>query len=499
MAVSFLYICFFSKKKINPENRKLTTENFFVILQKTKRKMRHTLLFITIFFNCFFVNGQKTQNYLKDASVGFVVTDLETEKPLVSQNAETRLAPASVSKLITTATALELLGADFRFETTMQYDGTLFNGILDGNLYICGGGDPTLGSKYFENDFLTEWISMLKINGIKQITGKIIADTQIFDSQALPSGYPLIDIGNWYASGTYALSVFDNIINVYFKSGAAGTKPKITNISPQIANLQIENNLISKKGVGDCAIFSGFPYENKRKVDGSIEANKTDFLVRADMPNPPNVLIDTLTNYLIANGIIVDGKILDTLLYPTKRNLLYVHFSPPLSDIIKNVNHRSNNMFAEHIFKYLSLKNSKQATLAGSIELTKKFWEAKWLNVSTFSITDGCGLSPNSKISAQFINDLLVFMYKKSKNSEVFFESLPIAGQNGTIIKFLKNTVLEGKAHLKSGSISKVQCYAGYIILDTKIYAVTIFVNNFSASRTNVRKEIENMILEAVK
>jgi len=459
-------------------------------------KTRHTLLYIAIFLNCFFVNAQSN---LKGASIGFVVTDLETEKTLVSQNAETRLIPASVSKLITTATALELLGADFRFKTTLQYDGTLLNGVLNGNLYIYGGGDPTLGSKFYENDFLAEWYNILKINGIKQITGAIIAITEIFDNQPLPSGYPLIDIGNWYATGTHALSVFDNIVNVYFQSGAAGTKPKITRISPQVNGLQIENNLISKKGVGDCAIFSGFPYENKRKVDGSIEANRTDFLVRADMPNPPSVLVDTFTNYLIANGIIVSGKGFDTLLYPTKKNLLYAHFSPPLSEIIKNVNHRSNNMFAEHIFKFLSTTNSKQANFSASVELTKKFWKEKGLNVSAFAITDGSGLSPNSKISAQFINDLLVFMYKKSENSEVFFESLPIAGQSGTISKFLKNTALEGKAHLKSGSISKVQCYAGYIVLDTKTYAVTILVNNFSTSRTAVRKEIEKMLLEAVK
>ena len=453
-------------------------------------KKLYTLLLVA---NCFFVNAQSN---LKGASVGFVVTDVETRKVLAAQNAETCLAPASVSKLITTATALELLGADFRFETTLQYDGTLLNGVLNGNLYIYGGGDPTLGSKFFETDFLNEWYSMLKINGIKQITGKIIADAQVFDNQPLPSGYPLIDIGNWYATGTYGLSVFDNLVNVYFESGAAGTKPKISKTEPKINNLQIENNLISKKGVGDCAIFFGYPYENKRKVSGSIEANQTDFLVRADMPNPPNVLVETFTNYLIDSGIIINGQVFDTLLYPAPKILLHRHLSPPLSEIIKNVNHRSNNMFAEHIFKYLSLKNSKQATLAGSINLTKKLWEDNGLNVSALTITDGCGLSPNSKVSAQFINDLLVFMYKKSANSEVFFESLPIAGQSGTITKLLKNTKLEGKAHFKSGSISKVQCYAGYIVLDTKIYAATILVNNFSISRTGIRKEIENLLLE---
>ena len=456
--------------------------------------MKQTLLYIAIFANVFFVNAQKN---LGNATIGFLVTDLETEEAIVSKNAEMCLTPASISKLITTATALELLGADFQFETALQYNGTLSDGVLNGNLYICGGGDPTLGSKFFENDFIAEWCNMLKINGIRQITGTIIADAQIFDNQPLPKGYPNNDIGNWYAAGTYGLSVFDNILNVYFKSGAAGEKPKITKISPKINGLQIINNLKSKKGVGDSAISYGIPYENKRQIYGSIEANRTDFLVRADLPNPPTALVDTFTNYLIANEITV-GKIPDTLLYPTPKTVLYKHFSPPLSEIIKIVNHNSHNMFAEHIFKYLSLKNSQQATFSGSVELTKKFWEENGLNVSKFFITDGSGLSPNSKISAQFINDLLIFMYKKSKNISVFFESLPIAGQSGTIRSFLKNTKLDGKAHLKSGSFSKVQCYAGYIVSDTKIYVVTVMVNNFSISRASVKKEIEKMILEAV-
>jgi D-alanyl-D-alanine carboxypeptidase/D-alanyl-D-alanine-endopeptidase (penicillin-binding protein 4) len=462
--------------------------------------MKNILIFLWL-LSSFFVRSQKI---FDGASIGFIVTDLETEKQIVRRNADICLTPASVSKIVTTATALELLGADFRFETSLQYDGVLENGVLNGNIYIIGGGDPTLGSKYFNGNFLTEWCNALKLKGIRQITGAIVVDTQIFDNQPLPDGYVWADIGNYYASGTYGLSVFDNILNVFFESGADGTKPKITGISPEIEGLHIENYLISKKNAYDSAWFYGVPYNNKRQVFGAIEANQINFSVKADIPNPPIFLAKIFNNYLNINGISISGKISDTLPRPAKTFLLYRHFSPPLSDIIKITNFQSNNMFAEHIFKYLSLKNSIQAemrhaaSIAKSIEVVKNYWKSKGLNVSTLYISDGSGLSPHSAVCPQFINDLLVFMYKKSKNLQIFLASLPIAGQNGTVRNFLKNTVLDGKAHLKSGSMGRVQCYAGYVVLDEKNYAVTIMVNNFSGKRKETVKEIEKMILETI-
>ena len=442
--------------------------------------------------SCFFVNAQKN---FEGASIGFVITDLKTEKIIVSKNAEVCLTPASVSKVITTATALELLGADFKFETTLQYDGTLSNGILNGNLYICGGGDPTLGSKHFQDDFLINWLNVLKTKGIKQIIGSIIVDTQIFDKEPLPNGYAWTDIGNYYASGTYGLSVFDNMLNVFFESGEVGTTPTITKTSPEINDLKIENFLISKKGVGDSANFYGIPYDNKRQIFGAIEADTANFVVKADIPNPPIFLAKTFSEYLSSNGIKVSGKISDIPPFPAKKIILYRHFSPPLSEIIKITNVTSNNMFAEHIFKFLS-KNSGQASISASIETVKNYWQSNGLNVNTLFIEDGSGLSPHSAVCPKFINDLLIFMYKKSKNYTTFFESLPIAGQNGTVRNFLKTTKLSSKAHLKSGSISRVQCYAGYIVLDKNIYAVTVMVNNFSGNRKDAVKEIEKMILK---
>jgi D-alanyl-D-alanine carboxypeptidase/D-alanyl-D-alanine-endopeptidase (penicillin-binding protein 4) len=457
--------------------------------------MKCNFLFIFIFFNYFLINAQ---NNFESASIGFIVTDLATEKPIVSKNPNICLTPASVSKIITTATALEILGANFQFETSLQYDGTLSNGVLNGNLYICGGGDPTLGSKYFNDNFLDEWCKALKIKGIKKITGTIIAEPQIFDNEPLPSGWTWADIGNYYGAGVYGLSVFDNMTNVFFESNAEGTKPKITKISPEIDGLIIENHLISKKNIGDSAYFYGAPYENKRQIFGAIEANKTDFEVKADIPNPPIFLAKTFSNYLSINEIEVSGKVSDTIFEPVKKNLLHRHFSPPLSEIIKITNHQSNNMFSEHIFKYLSVKNSMPASVSASIEVVKNFWKSNGLNVSAFFISDGSGLSPHSAVNPEFINNLLIFMYKKSKNSKIFFESLPVAGESGTVRKFLINTKLSGKAHLKSGSIARVQCYAGYIVSGKKSFAITIMINNFSGKRKDAVKEIEKMILEAV-
>ena len=453
-------------------------------------KKLYTLLLIA---NCFFANAQKI---FEGASIGFIITDLATEKTLVSKNAETCLTPASVSKVITTATALELLGANFQFETSLQYDGTLENGILNGNLYICGGGDPTIGSKHFQDDFLVSWFNVLQTKGIKQITGAIIADAQIFDNEPLPIGYTWTDIGNYYASGTYGLSAFDNMLSVFFKSGKVGTTPTITKISPEIDDLKIENFLISKKGVGDSASFFGIPYDNKLQIFGAIEADTANFAVKADIPNPPIFLAKTFSEYLSSNGIKVSGKVSDIPPFSVKKTLLYRHFSPPLSEIVKITNFMSNNMFAEHIFKILSAKDCGQASVSASIETVKNYWKSKGLNVNTLFISDGSGLSPHSAVCPKFINDLLIFMYKNSKNSTIFFESLPIAGQNGTVRNFLKTTKLNGKAHLKSGSIARVQCYAGYIVMGKNIYAITVMVNNFSGNRKDAVKEIEKMILK---
>lgn len=143
------------------------------------------------------------------------VTDAETGKVVVNENGDMCLTPASITKLISTATALEILGPDFTFKTTLAYDGKITNGVLNGNIYIIGGGDPTLGSTYLKNTaFLPKWTAEVKKLGIHTINGSIVADASIFERMPIPPGWLWEDLGNYYAAGTFGLSVYDNTLSV---------------------------------------------------------------------------------------------------------------------------------------------------------------------------------------------------------------------------------------------------------------------------------------------
>jgi D-alanyl-D-alanine carboxypeptidase/D-alanyl-D-alanine-endopeptidase (penicillin-binding protein 4) len=117
------------------------------------------------------------------------------------------------------------------------------------------------------------------------------------------------------------------------------------------------------------------------------------------------------------------------------------------------------------------------------------------LEVSSLQMHDGCGLAPQNAVSPQLLTDLLVYMHTRSNHAPLFFNSLPKAGQEGTLASFLKNTRLSGRIAAKSGSIGGVQCYAGYLIDGNKRYAFTVMVNKFNGTRPQVRSAIEHLLL----
>lgn len=445
---------------------------------------------------------------LKSANISVMIKDLKTGKEICSHRPYSATIPASTMKVITTATALEILGPDFRYETIINYDGNISgDGILNGNLYIVGSGDPTLGSvKTGDQNFLSKWAEAIKKAGIKQINGKIYADESRFDNEGYNSKWSWDDIGNYYAPGIYALTYLDNTLKVTFKSGAAGTTPEITDISPKIKGLEIENNLLSSKITFDSAYFYGAPNSLHRSVRGEIPAYKTSFVVKAELPCPGLTLANDFQQLLVQNGIQISQPTAGFTIKeaqndkkPSQRTIIYKHLSVPLSQIIKETNERSNNLFAEQIFKSLSLKYDKVATNKRSLDIIRKYWKDKGLDVNQLVQHDGCGLSPANAVSASFFTDLMTYMYTKSNNKEAFFKSLPIAGRTGTLSGMLKGTALEGKVFAKSGTIERVRSYTGYILLNDKAWAFAIMVNNANGSSWQTLKAIEDLLIDSCK
>ncbi len=438
---------------------------------------------------------------LKRANISFLVKDVQTGKTIAQHRADKNTVPASTTKLVTTSTALELLGPDFTFETKLQYDGSIENGTLKGNIYILGGGDPTLGSKHMGDSlFLEKWVNAIKALGIKKIDGTVCGDASIFDTEGISPKWSWEDMGNYYAAGAYGISIYDNTYKAVFKTGAIGSTPQVIRTEPEMADLNFQLYLKASDTKKDNAYFYGAPFCNERSVYGEIPANRIEFVSKGDIPNPPLYAAQVLTTALKANSISISQKASFTFTHEkSKRTNILSLNSPPLKEIIRNINEKSNNHYAEHLFRYIGLQKERTASNEGAVKVIKDFWKSKGLDINGLTMYDGCGLSPNNAISAEFFVDLLTYEANKSPYAEDFLASLPTAGVDGTIKNLLKGTRLQGKVRAKSGSISGVQCFAGYILSNNKKYAFAVLINNYSGSRSATIDSIEQLLLSVEK
>jgi len=429
---------------------------------------------------------------LAHASVSLKAIDLNTKKVIVSYNENQSLTPASNLKLVTTATALETLGSRFCFETPLLYDGFIQNDTLQGNLYIKGSGDPTLGSEYTSDDrekFLKEWLNAINHAGIRNIAGNIIALDQLFGYEGVSPKWLLEDAGNYYAPGIYGISVFDDMYRVYLQSFAPDSLTKILYTEPKLNNLQLTNEIKASSDSSDNSWVSSLPFSNEVRLYGTIPANRSSFAAKGAIPDPGLFLANYFRDYLQKNGITIEGTATTYRLnpvIPAETKLLSINRSVDLASIVKATNVWSDNQFAEHLYKVL--------TVLDSVDIPE-YWRKKGLDSDALFMHDGSGTSPQDAVSTGFLIDLLTYMYKQSENSGVFYHSLPVAGKDGTVASLLKNTSLEGKARLKSGSLSNVQSFSGYIESKGKLYAVSLIINNFTGKRRELKKEIEQLFV----
>ena len=431
---------------------------------------------------------------LTHAGISFHAIDLSTGETVAAYNEDTALIPASTMKVVTSAAALELLGPDYVFQTKLFYDGKIDKkGVLKGNLYIQGMGDPTLGSDGIAREkeaFLEEWLDGMRKEGIKSVAGDIIVLDQLFGYEGVPGKWLWEDFGTDYAAGTYGISVFDNLYTLYLKSGSAGTTPVILRTEPAMPKLQFENHTITSVENNGDPYVRGVPFANKRSIHGDIPEKQEAFAIKSDIPDPGLFLAEYFSGYLKENGIKIKGEATTARLSsqrPKSETLLAVTESVPLSEIVSVLLSRSDNHYAEHLFQIT--QTEKGMTIS-------EFWKNKGLNTNPLSMKDGSGLSPQDTVSARFLTDVLTYMNHENGLSANYKSLFPVAGKDGTVASFLKNTPLDGKAYIKSGSMSGIQSYAGYIEKDGKDYAFALVVNHWNGSRAELRTYMEKLLID---
>lgn len=449
--------------------------------------------------------------YMRGASFSLVVKDVQEGKTVYSYDTDRLQSPASVLKTVATATALEILGEDYRYPTTLEYDGILESGTLEGNLYIKGSGDPSLGSSHFapgQNKFLSTWIAALQKAGIKHITGSVISDESIFDTEGVSIKWLREDMGNYYAPGSYGISIFDNMYKLSLQTGAAGTQPVLKGTEPDIPFIRFKNYLKAAPVSSDSAYIIGAPLDDVRYLYGVLPANREAYVLKGDIPDPALYLARYLTDQLQQKGIRVDGspscyriEVEENRWKKGERKEIVTTYSPTLREIASVCNHVSHNLYADALVKTVGLqykprRNEMISSFGRGVQVVKEYWEKKGLDVFPLRMNDGSGLAPADKVSAGFMGELLVYMATESAVSDAFIASLPQAGIEGSVRNFLKGSKLQGKAHLKSGGITGVRSYAGYITKDGKTYAVAVFSNNYSCPMSRMTRALEKLLLQ---
>lgn len=469
--------------------------------------------FATFFFTISFLAGFAQQSLktcvdaliskpeYRHAQIGVHVIDLRTGETVCGLNEEKLFIPASTQKMITSATALELLEPDYRFKTKLCYRGKIRNNVLKGDLVVIGGGDPTLGSEYFnknleQSDFLDIWAERIQNAGIRFIEGNLIFDGSIYDDETIPDTWIWEDIGNYYGAGASPFSVYDNLYRITFSSPKkAGEKTTITHIYPEMNDLEIDNRVLSSDVNRDMAYVFGSPLDSKRVIRGTIPENRKSFTIKAANHHPEKLLASQLLEKMAKHGIFIKGEIIFEKTPHEKIRTIYIHESPALKEIIKVTNYESVNLFAEHLLKQLSAEKNGKGSRAESIKILKDFWQEKGLDTAQFFMEDGSGLSHFNAVSPVFFTSLLKFMATVSPDSAKFIYSLPPAGE-GTLQRFSPTNFPGNTLRAKSGSMTRVRAFCGYLTSDSgNQYAFSILVNHFPGSFRELDNTIENLLV----
>ena len=430
---------------------------------------------------------------LRGASFGIIVKSASNGQTLLSYCPELNLIPASNMKLVTSLNGLKNLGPDFRFQTRILSSGPVENGVLKGDIIVEGAGDPTIYSpdrEKFGAGFFSAFLAVLQKKGIKQIEGQILARKVVHPYAGIRRDWSWSDIGNYYGAGIYPLNINENQYVLHLSAPSVGKPAKVKKkdslMDVELTDEDVETDIPSAP---DLAYIYWTPGDNKARITGSIPQDSNLQKVKGAFQNPEAVFLKVLKSELDKAGIPVQAQKQN----PADLNELGIVSSPPLRDIIKEVNLFSNNIMTESIAYALARKSDKLD-------------ENGWTQLERFGqqvgfppgyyLADGSGLSLSNRISPEALSKAL-FWAKNQSFYPSFLASLPVSGESGTMKKFCNSERAKGKIQAKSGTLTRSLCYSGYAKAKRGELVFSIMLNSYSGDYKTMKSELEK-IMEAL-
>lgn len=417
-------------------------------------------------------------------SVAVVVQPVDGGGPIISHNAAKAMNPASVMKLVTTYAALEALTPAYRWKTEVYRNGTLNQGVLDGDLIIKGYGDPALNITEF-------WrlLQQVQQQGIRQVKGNLILDLSVYAPEV--SQRPVLDDEPWRAYNANPSALLLNGRNTSFRFSVANTGNKLAvQISQEfeLPQIRVINTMQTRKGA--CNDWRGdLHYSITPQVDGVTVAFSGTLPDQCDERYLElSVLSDTQYVFFSFkklwaqlggqfNGQLVLAPATDA------NTLVTTWLSPPLDSVVRDINKWSNNVMARQLLLTIALEAGfTPADEAGAVLALKQVLRQRGLQFPELVLENGSGLSRIERVSAEHLAQLLVTAYQRPV-MPVLMASMPILGLDGTTKKRLAEGSSKGMAYLKTGSLEGVSSIAGYVQdMAGKRYVLVVIANHARAS-----------------
>lgn len=424
---------------------------------------------------CERINQIIEQSEFANARWGIVAVSLKDGRVACGRDARKLFNPASAQKILTSVVALDALGADFRWRTKVFARKEIENGVLDGDLILYGNGAPD-----FNDESLANLVNQLKAKNLKKITGSVVGDASFFSGDTAGDGWTWNDLQWYYGAAASALSFNQNQATIKFVNGAPVASDEYVKVTNAVKSIEDIEAVGLKGELGGNEFYA---WGNGDNLNARVAVN-----------NPALLTAETFKKALERNGIAVAGaaksadwKSVEKLNAENALELAAVE-SQTLGEVVRRMNKNSVNLYAELILRTLGKRfgagapdeNPQKQKLRGDdaagASVLKKWLTEKNVVTDEIQIHDGSGLSRLDFVTPEAVARALIYA-SQSKFAEVFKNSLPVAGTDGTLSGRLGRA--RGKILAKTGSITYVNSLAGYAKnASDETFAFVIFCNN---------------------
>ena len=417
------------------------------------------------------------------AEWGVLAVSLEHGDTLVALSPDTPLAPASNQKLFTSAAALHHLGPDFRFPTFLLTDGEIVDGVLEGNLFLYGTGDPAISDRLLDSPHvaLRSLAGQLRTVGIHTVSGELRADATFFTGPNRSPTWSERYLDNWYAAPVSALTFQENVVTLRMRGGEAGAAARLI-VEPAGAELRVLNHSVSVPGNSRRRLFLVRDDPGTIRLEGQIGREAGELSRVLTVSDPSRIAASVLKAVLEEEGIRVVGGVSrvhspgDSELGQvatfapafagggaSRLRTLAVHYSPPLHELIRVLNHVSHNLYAEILLFTIGRVAVGDGSLAGGKRALGRFLtEVVGVAAGDVRIEDGSGLSARNRATPSAYIQLLRHV-ASSAYAEPLWASLPEAGRSGGLVRRMARSPAAGNLRAKTGTIRGVSALSGIV------------------------------------